>query len=67
MNALKILLIGFLGALIALFVGKKDSDSIVDCIYCSNPIDTEKNDYVTGESLGEYWCLECAFTGSDEG
>lgn len=37
-----------------------------NCVYCDSKIDTEKDNYVVGESLGEYWCEECTHTGSDE-
>lgn len=38
----------------------------VECVYCDSIIDTEKDKYVVGESLGEYWCEECVSTGSYE-
>lgn len=31
-----------------------------NCVMCKKEIDTEKNNYVTGMSLGERWCMECA-------
>lgn len=37
-----------------------------NCVYCDSKIDTEKDKYSVGESLGEYWCEECLSTGSDE-
>lgn len=37
-----------------------------NCVYCDSIIDTEKDKYSVGESLGEYWCEECLSTGSDE-
>lgn len=36
------------------------------CIYCGKSIDPEKEDYIVGESLGEYWCLPCASAQQEE-
>jgi len=32
----------------------------VDCVNCDKELDVDTDDYVTGESLGEIWCRECA-------
>lgn len=37
-----------------------------NCVNCDADIYTEKDLYVVGESLGEYWCENCMSTGSDE-
>lgn len=37
-----------------------------NCIYCDSNINTEKDHYIVGESLGEYWCEDCISTGSNE-
>jgi hypothetical protein len=30
------------------------------CVMCGKVIDTDIEQYETGESLGEYWCFDCA-------
>ncbi|NRD80323.1 hypothetical protein HPT25_23660 [Bacillus sp. BRMEA1] len=30
------------------------------CVCCDAAINTDKDQYVVGESLGEYWCEKCA-------
>lgn len=36
-------------------------DRLIDeCIFCGKEIDVENDDFISGESLGEYWCLDCA-------
>jgi hypothetical protein len=30
------------------------------CVMCGKVIDTDIEQYETGESLGEYWCIDCA-------
>lgn len=39
---------------------------IVICVNCDKFIDIDRDVYVVGASLGEYWCQECMDTGSDE-
>ncbi|SFA50998.1 MULTISPECIES: hypothetical protein [Parageobacillus] len=29
------------------------------CVMCGKVIDTDIEQYETGESLGEYWCIDC--------
>ncbi|PLR93227.1 hypothetical protein [Bacillus sp. T33-2] len=39
------------------------ADFQINCVMCDKQItrkEFENNDYVTGESLGEYWCRSCA-------
>lgn len=30
------------------------------CVNCDKTIESEKDDYEIGVSLGEHWCSECA-------
>jgi hypothetical protein len=30
------------------------------CVMCGRVIDIDNEPYETGESLGEYWCIDCA-------
>jgi hypothetical protein len=37
------------------------------CVMCGKVINTDIEPYETGESLGEYWCIDCAIAhGPDE-
>lgn len=41
--------------------------TIKKCVMCSRDMDIDKEPYEVGESLGEYWCEDCAHaTGRDE-
>jgi hypothetical protein len=38
-----------------------------DCVMCGKLINTDIEPYETGESLGEYWCIDCVIAhGPDE-
>ncbi len=34
----------------------------MDCVMCNKEINTDKEQYSVGESLGEYWCEKCVET-----
>lgn len=44
----------------ATLVSSAIKENTQDCVMCGKEIDTEKDGYNVGESLGEYWCEECA-------
>ncbi|WP_286676669.1 hypothetical protein [Cytobacillus solani] len=39
----------------------------MECVMCNKKIDPMGEQYEPGESLGEYWCMNCAERESDTG
>lgn len=38
----------------------KHGENVEICVMCSHVIKTDHDDYEIGESVGEYWCRDCA-------
>lgn len=39
----------------------------MECVMCSKEINPDVEEYEPGESLGEYWCMNCAEIEGDIG
>ena len=39
---------------------KGDGEMTSNCVNCDKVINSEKDDYEIGVSIGEYWCKECS-------
>ena len=52
---------GFSGSFSTEYLRKVDpSEETVECIFCESQVLVESNGYVPDETLGTYWCRQCA-------